>query len=79
MKAREATGLPIVSELMDEAHIDEFEEYVDIVQIGARNMQNFQLLKAVGKMQQAHPAQARSGQHHRGVDHDRRIHHGRRQ
>lgn len=50
VKAREATGLPIVSELMDEAHIDEFEEYVDIVQIGARNMQNFQLLKAVGKM-----------------------------
>ena len=31
-------------------HIDEFEEYVDVVQIGARNMQNFQLLKAVGKM-----------------------------
>ena len=50
VKAREATGLPIVSELMDEAHIDEFEEYVDVVQIGARNMQNFQLLKAVGKM-----------------------------
>ena len=50
VKAREVTGLPIVSELMDETHIDEFEEYVDIVQIGARNMQNFQLLKAVGKM-----------------------------
>ena len=50
VKAREATGLPIVSELMDEAHIDEFEEYVDIVQVGARNMQNFQLLKAIGKM-----------------------------
>ena len=50
VKAKEATGLPIVSELMDEAHIDEFEEYVDVVQIGARNMQNFQLLKAVGKM-----------------------------
>ena len=50
VKAREVTGLPIVSELMDEAHIDEFEEYVDVVQIGARNMQNFQLLKAVGKM-----------------------------
>ena len=46
----ELTGLPIVSELMDEAHIDEFEQYVDVVQIGARNMQNFQLLKAVGKM-----------------------------
>lgn len=50
VKAREATGLPIVSELMSEERIDEFEEYVDLVQIGARNMQNFQLLKAVGKM-----------------------------
>lgn len=50
VKAREITGLPIVSELMDEVHIPEFEEYVDVVQIGARNMQNFQLLKAVGKM-----------------------------
>ena len=46
----EATGLPIVSELMSEDRIPEFEEYVDVVQIGARNMQNFQLLKAVGKM-----------------------------
>ena len=50
VKARKATGLPIVSELMSEDRIDEFEEYVDLVQIGARNMQNFQLLKAVGKM-----------------------------
>ena len=50
VKAREATGLPIVSELMSEDRIPEFEEYVDVVQIGARNMQNFQLLKAVGKM-----------------------------
>ena len=50
VKAREITGLPIVSELMDEVHIPEFEEYVDVVQIGARNMQNFQLLKAVGRM-----------------------------
>ena len=50
VKAREATGLPIVSELMGEDRIDEFETYVDLVQIGARNMQNFQLLKAVGKM-----------------------------
>lgn len=49
-KARAATGLPIVSELMSEDRIDEFEEYVDLVQIGARNMQNFQLLKAVGRM-----------------------------
>ena len=48
--AREATGLPIVSELMSEHEIDEFEQYVDLVQIGARNLQNFRLLKAVGKM-----------------------------
>ena len=50
VKAREITGLPIVSELMSEDRIPEFDEYVDLVQIGARNMQNFQLLKAVGKM-----------------------------
>ena len=50
VKAREETGLPIVSELMDEIHIPEFEEYVDVVQIGARNMQNFELLKALGKL-----------------------------
>ena len=49
VKARELTGLPIVSELMDAEHIDEFIENVDIIQIGARNMQNFSLLKAVGK------------------------------
>ena len=49
VKAREATGMPIVSELMSEERIPEFEEYVDVVQIGARNMQNFELLKAVGR------------------------------
>lgn len=48
--AREATGLPIVSEIMGEDKVDEFEQYVYLVQIGARNMQNFNLLKAVGKM-----------------------------
>lgn len=49
VEARKLTGLPIVSELMDAEHIDEFIENVDIIQIGARNMQNFSLLKAVGK------------------------------
>lgn len=48
--AREATGLPIVSEMMGEDKVDEFEQYVDLVQIGARNMQNFNLLKAAGRM-----------------------------
>lgn len=47
--AREKTGLPVVTELMSADKIDEFIENVDIIQIGARNMQNFDLLKAVGK------------------------------
>ena len=47
--AHEATGLPIVSELMDAEYLDEFIEKVDLIQIGARNMQNFDLLKKVGK------------------------------
>ena len=46
--AREKTGMPIVTELMSAEHLDEFAQYVDLVQIGARNMQNFDLLKAVG-------------------------------
>lgn len=47
--AREKTGLPIVSELMSIDKLDEFVENVDLIQIGARNMQNFDLLKAVGR------------------------------
>ena len=46
--ARKATGLPIVTEIMSAAHIDMFES-VDIIQVGARNMQNFDLLKQLGK------------------------------
>ena len=46
--ARAATGLPICTELMDLRHLDEFHD-IDIIQIGARNMQNFDLLKEVGK------------------------------
>lgn len=48
-KAKEVTGLPIVTELMSTDYIDEFVENVDVIQIGARNMQNFDLLKQVGK------------------------------
>ena len=47
--AKEATGLPIVTELMSTKFVDEFEADVDLIQIGARNMQNFDLLKEVGK------------------------------
>ena len=50
VEARGATGLPIVSEIMAPRMVEVFEEKVDLVQIGARNMQNFDLLKEVGKM-----------------------------
>ncbi len=48
-KVREETGLPVVSEAIDHQVYDLVEEYCDIVQIGARNMQNFSLLKRAGK------------------------------
>ena len=48
--ARRESGLPIVTELMSPKYCELFEEKVDLVQIGARNMQNFDLLKEVGKM-----------------------------
>ena len=47
--ARRETGLPIVTEIMRASHIDMFEN-VDIIQVGARNMQNFELLKELGKI-----------------------------
>ncbi|MFH1879064.1 MAG: 3-deoxy-7-phosphoheptulonate synthase [Candidatus Omnitrophota bacterium] len=49
-EAGEKTGLLTVSELMDVRNIEMFVKYVDIIQIGARNMQNFDLLKEVGKI-----------------------------
>ncbi len=50
LKAKKATGLPIVTEIMSPRYCEIFENCVDLVQIGARNMQNFDLLKEVGKM-----------------------------
>jgi len=47
--AKKETGLPIVTELMSTDYLDEFVENVDMIQIGARNMQNFDLLKQIGK------------------------------
>lgn len=47
--AREKTGLPIVVELMSVDKLETYERDVDVIQIGTRNMQNFDLLKAVGK------------------------------
>lgn len=48
LKAKQRTGMPIVSEIMNANHIPLFED-VDIIQVGARNMQNFELLKELGK------------------------------
>lgn len=48
-RAKEETGLLIVTELMDSAELDLVCNYADVIQIGARNMQNFKLLKAVGR------------------------------
>ncbi len=50
VEARKQTGLPIVSEIMSIDKVDEFVEHVDLIQVGARNMQNFDLLKALGKI-----------------------------
>ena len=46
--ARERTGLPVVTEVMDPRDIEMIVKYADVLQIGARNMQNFRLLKDVG-------------------------------
>ena len=48
--ARQETGLPIVTEAMDEAGAELVAEYADCIQLGARNMQNYSLLRAVGRM-----------------------------
>ena len=48
-KAREATGLPVVTELMDPEDLPLVAKYADAIQVGARNMQNFTLLKKLGR------------------------------
>ena len=48
-EAREETGLPLVTELMDPRHVDAVVEAADVIQIGARNMSNFSLLAEVGR------------------------------
>jgi 3-deoxy-7-phosphoheptulonate synthase len=50
-EAREVTGLPIVTEVMDAAQVPVCTQYADVLQVGARNMQNFTLLNAVGQSQ----------------------------
>ena len=52
-EAREITGMPIVTEIMAPEHIPLLTQYADVLQVGARNMQNYALLNAVGESQ--HP------------------------
>jgi 3-deoxy-7-phosphoheptulonate synthase len=58
-EAREATGLPVVTEVMEPGLVDLVCDYADILQIGARNMQNYALLHAVGESQ--HPVLLKRG------------------
>ncbi len=48
-EARKETGLPVITEIMDTKDLEKIEQYADCLQIGARNMQNFSLLKEVGR------------------------------
>ena len=50
-EAREQTGLPIVAEIMSQTQLDLMAKRVDVLQVGARNMQNFNLLRAIGETQ----------------------------
>ena len=49
-KARLATGLPVVSEITNPSQLELFMEFVDLIQVGTRNMQNFELLKELGRV-----------------------------
>jgi len=48
--AREKTGLPIVTEIVEQEHLEVFARDVDVIQVGARNMQNFPLLRELGRI-----------------------------
>ncbi len=75
LEAKEKTGLPIVTEVMDISQLPLFEN-VDVIQIGARNMQNFELLKEVGRLDKPILSKERSCKYFEGTADERRIHHG---
>src|SRR5260221_1693692 len=58
-EARERTGLPVITEVMEPNQVDIVAEYADILQIGARNMQNYSLLNAAGRV--ARPVMIKRG------------------
>ena len=72
--AREATGLPFITEVMAPHDVELVSRYADILQIGARNMQNFTLLDEIGK---ADDGEARLVRDLRGLAPGRRVRHGR--
>lgn len=49
-KARKETGMPVVTEVLDQRSLEDVAEFADVLQVGARNMQNFALLKDLGKL-----------------------------
>ena len=73
-EAREETGLPIVTELMDARDVEAVVDAADVIQIGARNMQNFTLLAEVGRSDKAGAPEARCVGDDRGAPHGRRVH-----
>jgi len=60
-EARETTGLPVITEVMEPAMVEVVAEYADILQIGARNMQNYPLLLAAGRHSQKLPVLLKRG------------------
>lgn len=60
-EARQATGLPVITEVMEPALVDVTAEHADILQIGSRNMHNFPLLTAVGKHEKKRPVLLKRG------------------
>ena len=58
-KAREETGLAIVTEVMSEEDVELIAEYADIMQVGTRSMENYALLEALGRMRTAGSAETR--------------------
>ncbi len=73
-EAREVTGLKVVTEVMTPEAVPLVSQYADILQIGARNMQNYGLLQRGGPNAAPRAAQARHDVHHRGVADVGRVH-----
>ena len=74
-EVRDKFGLGVITEAIDNESLDLVEKYADVIQIGARNMQNFSLLKRAGRAAQARLAEARDVRDARRISDGCRIHH----